>query len=189
MDINPYSYEGWEKKLLESYPIEKLKKILFEHDTWNHSWEESEEEREKLNQENKDEIIDWILSCEFSSLFIHCMIEEEKMNDVAIDSNGNLIITKRRQNMFMVNKPRRVLEAASLPNLKFVLFNHDVWFSSWEDLKDERSKINQNNKEEIIDWICDTDPIFEDGGLLSFIDEMIEKLILIEPYGVPKEFL
>lgn len=187
---NPYCYDGWQEKLLRSYSIEKLKRILFEFDVWSNEWEENIDERELLNQEDKDEIIKWILESEDSFLFIHRMIETGILNDVTIDSNNNLIISSRRdQNLFILNRPRRSLEAASLHNAQWALFEHDKWFCSFDDLniRKLRIKINPSIKEEIIEWICDTDPIFEEGGLLSFISEMFERGILFDPVYINQE--
>lgn len=64
------------------------------------------------------------------------------------------------------------LEKASYENLKIVLKEHDAWFLTMDDeyVVPERMKVKK--KKEIIDWILSTDPILEEGGLVSFIVEM-----------------
>ena len=66
---------------------------------------------------------------------------------------------------------RDTLYGYNLHKLKEVLKLHDKWFLSWEepDLREERQKVNEDDKKCIIDWIMETDPIIVEGGLFDFL--------------------
>lgn len=74
----------------------------------------------------------------------------------------------------LFKETRERLEALNLKQLQYLLDRHDEWFLSKEELPEERAKVKKNKKESIILWILDTDPIFADGGLFSFLEKYLE---------------
>lgn len=62
--------------------------------------------------------------------------------------------------------------------LSDILKEHDVWFNSKEDFPEERAAVKENGRNSIIDWIMGTDPVMEEGGLLTFIQAMKDKNFL-----------
>ena len=73
------------------------------------------------------------------------------------------------------NKIEKFIYEAPKEILDYVLYEHDKWFNSFEDMKEERKQLNINDKSEIIHWIMSSDPIFVEGGFVDFMDFIFEK--------------
>jgi len=63
------------------------------------------------------------------------------------------------------------LKQMSDNELADVLAKHDEWFvdDTDEDLVEIRRNVNEENSEDVIEYIINTDPILVEGGLFDFL--------------------
>ena len=74
---------------------------------------------------------------------------------------------------------RSILEELSYPQLLLLLDEHDKWFKTFDDVNlIEERNIASRSSMRIVDWICNSDPVIAEGGLMSFMEEMKNKGLL-----------
>ncbi len=67
------------------------------------------------------------------------------------------------------------LNKLSLDEVKNILSEHDIWFLSWDEFPEERLSV-KNSKEDIVNWIINTDSLIGENEIFDFLNKYLEDL-------------